>query len=57
MNHFETIGLDKQGTISGTAILSLAANATLEVSVRTTDTGTPNISCDHLNITVVQIGG
>jgi hypothetical protein len=57
MNHFETFGSNQQSPASGTAILSLAANDTLEVSIRTTDTGTPDLSVDHLNITVVQVGG
>jgi hypothetical protein len=57
MNHSETIGANSQIAMSGVAILDLAASATLEVSIRTTDAGTPDISVDHLNITCVQIGG
>jgi hypothetical protein len=57
MNHSETIGANSQIAMAGTAILDLAASATLEVSIRTTDAGTPNITVDHLNITCVQIGG
>ena len=41
--------------VSGTCILDLAAAATLEVAVRTTDVGTPTIKIDHINLTVVQI--
>lgn len=57
MNHIETLGANNQHPSSGNAILNLAANDTVEVSIRTTDAGTPNLSTDHLNITMVQIGG
>jgi hypothetical protein len=57
MNHSETLGANAQIAMAGTAILDLAASATLEVSMRTTDAGAPDISVDHLNITCVQIGG
>jgi len=42
---------------ASTAILSLAANDFVEFAIRTTDTGTPDISVEHLNITLVQVGG
>ena len=57
MNHSETRGANAQISMAGTAILDLAASATLEVSMRTTDAGTPDISVDHLNITILQIAG
>jgi hypothetical protein len=57
INHTETRGADAQIAMAGTAILDLAASATLEVSMRTTDAGTPDISVDHLNIICLQIGG
>ena len=57
MNHSETRGANAQIAIAGTAILDLAAGATLEISIRTTDAGTPNITVDHLNISIAQIGG
>ena len=57
MNHFETLGANQQSASSGTTILNLAANATVQVSIRTTDTGTPDLSVDHLNITLTHIGG
>lgn len=44
-------------TISSVAILSLAANDTVECNVRTATAGTPTISVDHANLSVVQIGG
>ncbi len=43
-------------SVSGVCILELADDATIEVAVRTTDTGTPTIMVDHLNLTVMQIG-
>jgi hypothetical protein len=57
VNHSETRGANAQIAMAGTAILDLAASATLEVSMRTTDAGAPDISVDHLNITCVLIGG
>jgi hypothetical protein len=39
------------------AILDLAANATIEVSIRTTDAGTPDIAVEHLNIVLFMVGG
>ncbi len=43
-------------SVSGTCILELADNATIEIAVRTTDTGTPTVKVDHINLTVMQIG-
>ncbi len=57
MNHYESFGVSRQFPISGNAILDLAATDTLEVSIRTTDAGTPDISVDHYNISINQIGG
>lgn len=42
---------------ASTAILSLAANDTVETAIRTTDAGTPDIAVDHVNISLVQVGG
>jgi hypothetical protein len=55
--HFEAATANQQFHLASTAILDLAASATIEISVRTTDTGTPDISCDHLNISLFQLGG
>jgi len=55
--HVITFTANEQYALSSTAIISLAANDTIEIAVRTTDTGTPNLSVDHLNITIIQIGG
>lgn len=57
MNHYESFGVSRQFPIPGNAILDLPDNATVEVSIRTTDVGTPNLLVDHLNITLFQIGG
>lgn len=44
-------------SVSGTRIITLTANQTIELAIRTTSTGAPDITCDHLSITVVMIGG
>jgi hypothetical protein len=54
--HYETHAINEEAPLGGTAILTLAANATIEISIETTDTGTPDITVEHLNITLVQIG-
>ena len=43
--------------VSGTCILDLAASATIEFAIGTTDAGAPTITVDHLNIVCIQIGG
>jgi len=43
--------------ISTTALLDLAANATIEVCVRTTDVGTPTLKVNCVSLNCVQIGG
>ena len=57
LNHFETFGVSRQDPCAGHAILDLAANDTINVSIRTTDAGAPDLSIDHLMLRVVQIGG
>jgi hypothetical protein len=49
-----TTGTDR--AMSGTAILNLAASDAVDICVRTISTGTPNITVDYLNLTLVQIG-
>ncbi len=56
-NHFHVGTPNVEVPVSCTAILSLAASATIEFAVRTPDAGTPNITVQHLNISVVQVGG
>lgn len=57
MCHYNSSLANEDFTLAGTAILDLAASATVEVSIRTTDNNTPTIGVDHLNITVVHVGG
>ena len=57
MSHYESFGVSRQFPVSSIAILDLAATDTVEVSIRTTDAGTPDISVDHLNITLTHVGG
>lgn len=56
-SHYELIGVNNELEVTGTAIIDLAENATVEGAVRTTDGGNPTITVQHLNITIVQIGG
>jgi hypothetical protein len=56
-NHNETKFADEEEAISCTAILDLAAGATIEIAIRTTDANTPDFEVQHLNITIVQCGG
>jgi len=55
MNHSETVGISRQDTCSGFTILSLAVNDTVEVTIRTTDAGTPNLAIDHLMLRVAMV--
>lgn len=57
MTHFESDKANSHNTASGTTILDLAVNATVEISVRTTDAGNPTIDTDHINLTILMIGG
>jgi hypothetical protein len=57
LNHFEAFGVSNQQTCGGHAILDLAAGDTVNVSIRTTDAGTPDLAIDHLMLRLVQIGG
>ncbi|MCK4718549.1 MAG: hypothetical protein KAT70_07755, partial [Thermoplasmata archaeon] len=43
--------------MSSVAILDLAASTTVEIAVRTTGAGTPDISVDHVNVVVTMEGG
>ncbi len=57
MNHFNTFGTNKQQAASGTAILTLTAGQTVNISIRTTDAGTPDLTIDHLMLRVLRVGG
>ena len=57
INHVKNHPANDATSMGGTAILNLAANDTVEISMRTTDAGTPTLTVDHLNITLVQVGG
>ncbi len=54
-SHYES-SANMESDISGTAIISLTASQYVEVCVRTTDTGTPNILIDDANLTIVMVG-
>jgi hypothetical protein len=53
--YFGATAQEQHGSL--TRILSLAANDTVELKIRTTDTGTPDITVTNLSITSVQVGG
>jgi parallel beta-helix repeat protein len=56
-SHFENKFANEEEVAAGTTVLSLAAGATIEVSIRTIDGGTPTLSVQSLNITVTMVGG
>jgi len=56
-NHYESFGTSKEFPISGNTHLNLTDNATVEIAIRTTDTGTPDIEVSHFSLTLHQIGG
>ena len=53
----ETKFANEEHQLSTTALLHLNAGDTIELCVRTTDTGTPTIKVDCVNLNCVQIGG
>jgi len=53
----ETKFANEEHTMSTTAILDLAAGATVEFCIRTIDNNTPTLSIDRVNLNVVQLGG
>lgn len=57
MNHFETVAVSREYACSGNAILDLTVDDTVNVSMRTTDAGTPDLLIDHLMLRLIQIGG
>jgi hypothetical protein len=48
---------ERLSVTSGTAVIDLAASATIEVCVRTTSAGTPTLTCESLNISAIMVGG
>lgn len=57
MNHFETVAASRESPCAGNTILYLNANDTINLSMKTSDTGTPDLSVDHLMIKIVQVAG
>ena len=55
--HVHFPNANEEFSITGNAILNLADNATVEVGVMNPDPGTPTATVDHLNLTLVQVGG
>jgi len=56
-NHIETNAVSKDGSMSGCTYLDLPASATVKVVLRTTDTGTPDLGCEHLMIRLALFMG
>lgn len=55
VNHIETVGANRQSTAAGNAIFDLEVGDTVNVSMRTTDTGTPNLMVDHLMLRLILL--
>lgn len=55
--HYEVSTPNAQLTLSIASCVALAANGYVEAAIRTTDTGTPDLSVDHLSIRLTQVGG
>jgi hypothetical protein len=55
-NHVETPSANRQVALSGTAILDLAANDVIGVGIGS-DVDNITITVDHVNLTVVMVGG
>ena len=57
MGHVEAVSSNAEHTISSTAILDLATNATIHLAIRTTDNTTPDITVEFIDLTLIQVGG
>lgn len=57
INHVDGLPANIDTMLGGNADLTMTAGQYIEIALRTTDTGTPDISVDHLNITISQVGG
>jgi hypothetical protein len=55
--HIETAAANLEHSFSSVAILSLSAGATVEVSIRQTDSGSTTITVDDVNLSVLQLTG
>lgn len=56
VTHSEVKFANQEQSLSGTCILSLAAGATLEVAIRTTDANTPTLSVQDVNLVTLFVG-
>ena len=57
ITHLETKFANSEGSLTGFATLDLADNSTVEVCIRTTDAGVPDITVDDLHLLAILIGG
>lgn len=56
-NDFNSSAVQTELPSSGTGHLDLEANDTVEISMRTTDTGTPTLTCAHLSYKLTMVAG
>jgi len=52
---FSTVAQEQHGSLS--RLITLTAGQTIQLAVRTTDTGTPNLTVANLSVNAVHIGG
>jgi hypothetical protein len=57
INHTQLLGVSSSAVISGAAIIDLAANDVVSLAVRTTDAGTPDLTIDHIMMSLKMVGG
>ena len=55
VSHVESKFANEEEALSSTAIFNLSAGDTVELAVRTTDIGTPTISVQDINLTIVRL--
>lgn len=55
-NHFEAAGANNEYALCGSAILNLAATNTVSVMVTNAD-GNDQVTVEHVNLSIMQIGG
>ena len=56
-NHLVTGSAAVEYALSLSGIIALSAGDTVEITIRTTDAGTPNLTVDHFNLSIIQVGG
>lgn len=57
MVHMESKFANEEEMVVGCGLLDLAINQTVEIFIKCVETGTPNISVDHISLVLIGIGG